>query len=683
MALVGQIRLIEKTYALAIAILVVLAFTGTVLMNWALLIQRTHVELSLLVSRQAQVFSAVQSATNVFLDAASAPDAVDAGLIRVRERLADQVNRLDGLNREIATFLDTRTGTLNGGVSETIIAIYRDRPHRLAHWLDTVVKRSKELQIMSPREVRYVVDNWSTVNVALLSGTGLIRSFDNLLAEIERASKAHVTRQETLQAGLTGLTLLVLLGEAVFIFGPMVRRLRRAHLRAEETTADLNRLAFTDSLTGLGNRTFFQRALQDHCAAAPSKGGFALILCDLDRFKAVNDGFGHAAGDALIAEMARRIAGAIRPGDTAARLGGDEFAVIAPGLVAETDLIDLVAHIRAATALPWRWGDVEIDVSSSVGGALTIDGSEDPDRLFAYADMALYEAKTGERHLKIFDGGLRAARDNEAAILRELSRALATGEFELHYQPKIRIADGGLVGVEALVRWRHPDRGLLPPGQFLGAVLRGGRMVDLTRHVIATAAADLEHWRRSGIPVHNVAVNMPESMLASRLGLTALRDAMDRHGLPGHAFTVEITEDVLLSRAAETISEVVNSLSALGVRISFDDFGTGFASLSHLRSFAFDQLKIDRSFVAEIGVATASEQIVRSIVSLARALGKDVVAEGVETERQLRFLAAEGCTVAQGYLYAPALPIGDLEAWIADRYRSRTTDALLRHAIAR
>ncbi|WP_075215009.1 putative bifunctional diguanylate cyclase/phosphodiesterase [Mongoliimonas terrestris] len=683
MALVGQIRLIEKTYALAIAILVVLAFTGTVLMNWALLIQRTHVELSLLVSRQAQVFSAVQSATNVFLDAASEPDAVDAGLIRVRERLADQVNRLDGLNREIATFLDTRRGTLNGGVSDTIIAIYRDRPHRLAHWLDTVVKRSKELQIMSPREVRYVVDNWSTVNVALLSGTGLIRSFDNLLAEIERASKAHVTRQETLQAGLTGLTLLVLLGEAVFIFGPMVRRLRRAHLRAEETTADLNRLAFTDSLTGLGNRTFFQRALQDHCAAAPSKGGFALILCDLDRFKAVNDGFGHAAGDALIAEMARRIAGAIRPGDTAARLGGDEFAVIAPGLVAETDLIDLVAHIRAATALPWRWGDVEIDVSSSVGGALTIDGSEDPDRLFAYADMALYEAKTGERHLKIFDGGLRAARDNEAAILRELPRALATGEFELHYQPKIRIADGGLVGVEALVRWRHPDRGLLPPGQFLGAVLRGGRMVDLTRHVIATAAADLEHWRRSGIPVHNVAVNMPESMLASRLGLTALRDAMDRHGLPGHAFTVEITEDVLLSRAAETISEVVNSLSALGVRISFDDFGTGFASLSHLRSFAFDQLKIDRSFVAEIGVATASEQIVRSIVSLARALGKDVVAEGVETERQLRFLAAEGCTVAQGYLYAPALPIGDLEAWIADRYRSRTTDALLRHAIAR
>lgn len=683
MALVGQIRLIEKTYALAIAILVVLAFTGTVLMNWALLIQRTHVELSLLVSRQAQVFSAVQSATNVFLDAASEPDAVDAGLIRVRERLADQVNRLDGLNREIATFLDTRRGTLNGGVSETIIAIYRDRPHRLAHWLDTVVKRSKELQIMSPREVRYVVDNWSTVNVALLSGTGLIRSFDNLLAEIERASKAHVTRQETLQAGLTGLTLLVLLGEAVFIFGPMVRRLRRAHLRAEETTADLNRLAFTDSLTGLGNRTFFQRALQDHCAAAPSKGGFALILCDLDRFKAVNDGFGHAAGDALIAEMARRIAGAIRPGDTAARLGGDEFAVIAPGLVAETDLIDLVAHIRAATALPWRWGDVEIDVSSSVGGALSIDGSEDPDRLFAYADMALYEAKTGERHLKIFDGGLRAARDNEAAILRELPRALATGEFELHYQPKIRIADGGLVGVEALVRWRHPDRGLLPPGQFLGAVLRGGRMVDLTRHVIATAAADLEHWRRSGIPVHNVAVNMPESMLASRLGLTALRDAMDRHGLPGHAFTVEITEDVLLSRAAETISEVVNSLSALGVRISFDDFGTGFASLSHLRSFAFDQLKIDRSFVAEIGVATASEQIVRSIVSLARALGKDVVAEGVETERQLRFLAAEGCTVAQGYLYAPALPIGDLEAWIADRYRSRTTDALLRHAIAR
>lgn len=228
-ALIGQIRLIEKNYALAIAILVVLAFTSNVLMNWALLVQRTHVELSLLVSRQAQVFSAVQSSTNIFLGEASKPGASDVGLIRVRDRLAQHVAQLAQLNAEIATFLDTRRGIWNGGISDTIVAIYRERPHRLAHWLADVADRAEELSLMTPREVRYVVDNWSTVNVALLAGTGIIRGFDELLAEIERASKFHVARQESLQVGLTGLTLLVLFGEAAFIFGPMVRRLRRAY----------------------------------------------------------------------------------------------------------------------------------------------------------------------------------------------------------------------------------------------------------------------------------------------------------------------------------------------------------------------------------------------------------------------------------------------------------------------
>nr|WP_246329635.1 EAL domain-containing protein [Chthonobacter rhizosphaerae] len=443
----------------------------------------------------------------------------------------------------------------------------------------------------------------------------------------------------------------------------MVRSLREEHARAEEKTKELNRLAFTDGLTGLANRTAFRRALEDACRSQ-SDGSFALILCDLDRFKAVNDGFGHAAGDALLQEMARRISSVVRPDDFTARLGGDEFAVLAAGLKQEADLTHMIAAIRSATAKPWRWGDVEIDVSSAVGGALCATPGEDPDRLLAYADLALYDAKSGDYHLKVFDKGLKDERDREAAILRELSGALANGEFELHYQPKVRVRDGAVVGVEALVRWRHPERGLLQPGAFLGAVQRGGRMVDLTRALIETAGRDMASWRRKGLPIDHVAVNMPESMLSSRICLPVVASMLARHGLPGSVLAVEITEDVLLSRAADTIAGVVNDLSALGVQIAFDDFGTGFASLSHLRSFTFDQVKIDRSFISEIGTGTASQEIVRSISSLARALGKDVVAEGVETEAQLAFLAAEGCGIVQGFLFSGALPRADLEAWV-------------------
>ncbi|WP_181708681.1 EAL domain-containing protein [Chthonobacter rhizosphaerae] len=663
MVSIAHIRLVRQNYALAIAILVALAIASATLMHWALKVQSANVELSLLSSRQAQAFASLKSATGVFIQAVEHPSTVEDQLVEIRQRLETEARELDSINIEIRTFLAARKGLFQSGISQTVLDIYEERPHRLSHWLEVVVWRMKGLAKLNLTEARYFLRNWSSVDVAFLSEKGLSRSFGILLAEIEKTSRDLVVQLRTAQFVLTLTTLLVLLGEVALIFGPMVRSLREEHARAEEKTKELNRLAFTDGLTGLANRTAFRRALEDACRSQ-SDGSFALILCDLDRFKAVNDGFGHAAGDALLQEMARRISSVVRPDDFTARLGGDEFAVLAAGLKQEADLTHMIAAIRSATAKPWRWGDVEIDVSSAVGGALCATPGEDPDRLLAYADLALYDAKSGDYHLKVFDKGLKDERDREAAILRELSGALANGEFELHYQPKVRVRDGAVVGVEALVRWRHPERGLLQPGAFLGAVQRGGRMVDLTRALIETAGRDMASWRRKGLPIDHVAVNMPESMLSSRICLPVVASMLARHGLPGSVLAVEITEDVLLSRAADTIAGVVNDLSALGVQIAFDDFGTGFASLSHLRSFTFDQVKIDRSFISEIGTGTASQEIVRSISSLARALGKDVVAEGVETEAQLAFLAAEGCGIVQGFLFSGALPRADLEAWV-------------------
>lgn len=657
---VSQVRVIGRSYALAILVLTLVAFVNFALLRLALHSQEAHVRLSLDVARQAQSFAGAMDTARVIVTALQDGQLNVEKLEPLQSRLRDRIADFRIANGRVLKSLDDTGNPFWRQTAEAQKSLYFHRPFNLQHVAADAISQAKVVSDTPPEMLLHGVD-WTPLLHLLNAEQPLQSGFDRSMRAIDRDVSAQSARLEMLQILIIVLTFTVLVGEVVFIFGPMTNRLRSSDRLIVAAQTELESLAHCDSLTGVANRAGFQR---DLTRAARDQNGFSVVLCDLDRFKAVNDGFGHAAGDRLLVEMARRIRASVRDCDQVARLGGDEFAVLLPGLIEEASLARAIERIRRATSAPWRWGDSDLDVSSSVGGAICPLHSRDPDRLLAYADKALYAAKQHGRHQHIFDGQLRLQNDEETALLRDLGRALAEDEFELHYQPKVRIADGVVVGLEGLIRWRHPERGLLHPGRFLPVVMRGGRMVDMTRLVLEKAGADLARWRDSGRPAVPVAINMPEAMLANRLGADAIRTVLDRFSLPGSALTVEITEDVLVSRAADAIQAAIREIADLGVRVAFDDFGTGFASLIHLRTFRFDELKIDRSFIDEIGRNPLSEQIIRSIVSLARALEKEVVAEGVETEAQLRFLEAENCGIAQGYLFARPMAAIDLDRWM-------------------
>ena len=661
----SQASLIRKNYLVAIGTLAALALTGAVLMHWAGKMQSGAVGVGVLASQQAQAYLAVMTASRNVITASARPDATDSDLQPLRDQLAEVATRLAQLNSRMKAMLDAGQEQTFSGVPASVIAIYRDPPHRLEHWLDFGLKRAFTVAEYSLRELRYHNLGVTAIDIAFYSSDKIVSGFQAAMQEVEVQTRARALYLQWIQCGLTLATLLVLALETGLIFGPLLRRLKAEHLRAERTTAELKEMVFRDSLTGLPNRRRFQQHLESAIADVNDMRGFAVLLCDLNRFKSINDSFGHEAGDRLLNEVARRLSAILGPRDMVARFGGDEFAVAAQGLSSTEQLQEFVERVREVMSFPWHWAGFDVDVSASVGGALCLSPLDTPDRLTAYADQALYEAKNGERPTCVITQRQRQAADEGAAIMRDVSRALAAGEFEAFYQPKIDLATRRIVGVEALARWRHPEKGLLPPALFIPAIHRAGKIADLTRFMLDAAGQDMRGWIDAGVPIRHVAVNMPEALLASRAGLTAVKATLDRYGLPGSAFTMEITEDVLVSRAAETIEEVVAGLSRLGVRIAFDDFGTGFASLSHLRAFTFDELKIDRSFVKEIGQSAASEQIVRAIIHLARGLDRVVVAEGVETEEQRVFLADLGCAMAQGYLFAAPMPAAALADWLA------------------
>jgi diguanylate cyclase (GGDEF)-like protein len=664
----SQIRLITKNYAGAIVVLALLVVVNFLVARGANLIETARVDISLLVGRQSQLVAGVQSSTRAIVRNADDPTVTQAQHEKMRHRLAGVLDDLEAVNASLREVLDRKSWLVGHHVPDSVRSIFDGKPYDLLHWVDTTVDRARILTILSRRDVERRRTDWSLTDIALSSGTFIQQGYQQAASELQAASVRTARAVGTVQVALTVTTLALLGGEVLFVFGPMIRRIRRENVRGEEARRRIEHLAYNDLLTGVANRTRFSGLVAEAARLRLDGRPFALAVLDLDGFKATNDAFGHGAGDDLIVEVSRRIQAVLTEHDVLARLGGDEFAVYLPGIADPDELKRALWRIRQAVCRPWTTAGIPVDVRASAGGALFPHHSDEPDRLFAYADRALYAAKSAPSGVVVFDPELRRRSDEETGLLRDLPAAFARGEFVLHFQPQIRVADGGLAGVEALVRWQHPDLGLIHPGDFLPAVERAGRIVDLTRVVLDRALADLAAWQAANLPVDRVAVNMPEALLSSDIGFRIVREALQAHWLPGSALTIEITEDVFLSRAADTVQQVAQATADLGVRIAFDDFGTGYASLTHLRTFRFDELKIDRSFVAEIGGASMSEKIVHSLAALARALGKDIVAEGVETEDQYQFLRTQGCTCVQGYLFARPMPAADLAAWVRARY---------------
>ncbi|HEY8216723.1 MAG TPA: EAL domain-containing protein [Acidimicrobiia bacterium] len=424
--------------------------------------------------------------------------------------------------------------------------------------------------------------------------------------------------------------------------------------------------AHHDPLTRLPNRTLFGELLEHSLRRAQRSGSaVAVLFMDLDRFKVVNDSLGHDAGDELLQALAARLEGVLRPGDVVARFGGDEFTVLCEDLepgVADRQAIGVAERIIDAARAPFRIGNEEQFVSASVGIAISMSGTDRPEALLRDADAAMYRAKErGKDRCEVFDEQMRERARERHETENALHRAVARGEFRVFYQPIISLADGTCVGVEALARWQHPERGLLSPIDFLGAAEETGLVVPIGAWVLEEACRRAVEWRAAlGSEQHfRLSVNLSGRQLVHVELADLVAGVLARVGLRPDALCVEITETVLMEDIGAGVA-AVKALKALGVRVSIDDFGTGYSALGYLRQFPVDDVKIDRTFVERLGTEPEDAAIVAAVVSLGHALGVTVTGEGVETEAQLAILRDLGVDAAQGYLFAPAQPPDDL-----------------------
>jgi diguanylate cyclase (GGDEF)-like protein len=439
-----------------------------------------------------------------------------------------------------------------------------------------------------------------------------------------------------------------------------------SHQRRVERQAVRSRYqALHDDLTGMGNRILLNERVNRAIADARRTGGFVgMLLLDLNRFKEVNDTLGHFYGDLLLREVAVRLSGAVSDGDTVVRLGGDEFAIVLPGRSGSQAMV-VAEHLLDVLRRPADLGGVAVDVSASVGVAgypvYSANGSE----LLQHADIAMYSAKRQRLGAAVYDPQTHQHRYDRLTILGELRQAIDRGELVLYYQPKVDAGTGGLRGVEALIRWQHPDRGLLTPAEFLSAAADTELIHPLTDHVLGTALAQHNLWRDQGLVVP-LAVNIAAQRLLAGdfAGQVAARVA--EHSIePGH-LTLEITENVLIADP-DRVAGILTQLQQLGVRLSIDDFGTGYSSMAYLQKIPLNELKIDRCFVTSMESSRGDKAIVRAILQLAHELRLEVVAEGVEDEQTWFALRAMGCDVAQGHHLCPPLPADAVTEWMANR----------------
>jgi diguanylate cyclase (GGDEF)-like protein len=430
---------------------------------------------------------------------------------------------------------------------------------------------------------------------------------------------------------------------------------------AKRKQAHLYHIAHHDGLTGLPNRQLFNdRLAQAVGMARRTASNLGLLMLDLDRFKAVNDSLGHPAGDQLLVAAAERLKASVRASDTVARLGGDEFTIILPDLDSPADAGRVAEKIRLALARPFAIQGRNVEISSSIGISLYPGDGADADSLVTHADDALYEAKETRDSLCYFQPALRSQLQRRHEMEVELKRALERGQLSLFYQPQVEIWSGRLAGLEALLRWKHPERGLILPGDFIPLAERSGLILSLGEWTLREACRQLRLWQERGLKAMPVAVNVSaKHFLQQGFGPWILR-VLSEYGLPPVLLELELTETVAMQAGEEVRSEL-EMLRQAGMRLALDDFGTGYSSLGTLRELPFDILKMDRSFISGIARNHRDRAMAKAVLGLAQGLNLDVIAEGVENLEQLEILKAENCDQFQGYLCSPPLEAEAME----------------------
>jgi diguanylate cyclase (GGDEF)-like protein len=449
------------------------------------------------------------------------------------------------------------------------------------------------------------------------------------------------------------------------LFASFFPVLRRAARQMGSHIDEIEHLALHDSLTGLPNRVLFRDRV-DHVLgdARRNDGRAAVMLLDLDRFKEINDVLGHANGDELLRAFSDRLRTALRESDTVARLGGDEFGIVMR-ITEAADVRTAAARIHNALEHPFSIGDLSLDVGASIGGALFPDDATDPETLVRFADVAMYTAKRNRSRIELYDPAEDDSSRDSLALGGEIRQALEDGSIVVHFQPKVEVDSGRIVGAEALARWNHPERGVVLPGAFLPLVEKAGLMRLLTTRVLGLSIDQAAAWYRDGTPIE-VAVNIDIRALLDPTFPSRVQRILENAGLPAQLLTLEITETSLMADPGRACG-VAEELAAVGVRLSIDDFGTGYSSLGHLTALPLSELKIDRSFVSRMAESPTDMTIVKTILDLGASLGLSIVAEGIESSETCELLRSLGCRLAQGYELGRPVPAADLTVEIRAR----------------
>ncbi|MBK7614960.1 MAG: EAL domain-containing protein [Burkholderiales bacterium] len=439
--------------------------------------------------------------------------------------------------------------------------------------------------------------------------------------------------------------------------------------RAKEAEQKMQRQAHYDALTNLPNRNMLSEQVQSAIlASARTTEPFALLFMDLNRFRDINDNFSHPAGDAVLMEMAQRLREGLRDRDTVARMGGDEFAVLLPGADA-VGAAGVATKLLERVALPCMVMGHELSLTVSIGIAVFPADGQDVETLVRCADTAMYRAKQeGPGHYSFFTEGMQQRSVRHLQLEAAMRRATERNEMLLHYQPQIAVDTGDVIGVEALVRWRHPELGMVSPGEFIPLAENNGQILVIGEWVMRTAVRQMRAWMDAGLPPLVVAVNLSAVQFRDPKLPERVKAILDESGLPPACLDLELTESVATGNPTAAMA-MMERLHALGVRLSIDDFGTGYSSLNYLKRFPIHTLKIDQSFVRDIGTDADDRAIVQAIIQMARALHLSTIAEGVENDEQARFLRAHGCDMVQGYRYCRPIEPDVALHWIQARNR--------------
>jgi diguanylate cyclase (GGDEF)-like protein len=517
------------------------------------------------------------------------------------------------------------------------------------------LQREIESPASSSEQIQSTLTEISLINENL---TPIENQFVDALSEASRAT------YELLQAIMLAATPgLLILGTVLSL------RILQQRKRADDR---VRHIAFHDDLTSLPNRlTLYQRldqALSRHRRAGTQ---LAVLFMDLDRFKVINDSLGHEVGDVLLRQVADRLRAQSREGDTVARMGGDEFVVLVENQATVSDISACARRLVDQLSAPYLLGEKACHVTLSIGISVFPSDGNDSQELLKAADVAMYRAKDiGRNNYQYYLPSMNVHTLERLELESDLSRALERGEFLLHYQPRVEIATGLIIGTEALLRWKHPLRGLVPPLDFIPLAEETGLILPIGEWVLATACAQNKAWQDQGLPKLSVAVNLSARQFADPMLLPRLTRIINASGIDPSSLELEITESAAMSGEDRTVA-VLEELKSIGVQIAIDDFGTGYSSLAYLKRFPIDTLKIDRSFIRDIPTDSGDMKITRAIIAMAHSLKLKVVAEGVETAEQLKFLRTQRCDAVQGYFLYRPLPQDEVAHALSFNRRDR------------